>query len=499
MERKQPFKKQLPIDFTKELSISDGKMPPNAVDIEKLVIGTLLIDGQAIDKVRKRFLDNSEIFYDPKHVVIFEVICFLNDKGQPVDIMMVIQELKRKEKLSLAGGDHYIIELTMGVSSSANIDYHLMIVLEKFLARQMINYCAHTIDLLYRESTDAISEIDSHIANINLIEETIARQKEGRTTLELHKELIQMQREKVIPGVKSKHSAIERRLNGWRNGNLIIIGARPAMGKTTFVLDDVFNSAKRGVPVGFFSLEMSAQELHQKMVSNDTDINGNALRDRTLTDIDMQKLFQTSTFDKLPFYIEDGVFDLNQILAKSRLMVKEKKVKIIAIDYLQLIEISNSKGMSREQVISTVSRKLKQLAKELEIPVIALSQLSRSLEQRPNKRPLLSDLRESGAIEQDADIVAFLYRPEYYKIETWDRDWDGEVNLPTKNEVEIIFAKFRGGGVFEERLKFRGDLSKFYDLNSDFGTYVNPVPFGNPSDAFGTTSKEITDFRNTPF
>lgn len=472
-------------NFAKELSLSSGMIPPHAPEFEKLVLGSLLIDSNAINKVRKRFLDNSEIFYDPRNVAIFDAICFLNDKGQPVDLMTVIQELKRKEKLLAAGGDGYIVELTLGVSSSANLDFHLMVVLEKFLARQMIAYCAHTIDKMYRDSSDVLVEIDSHIANINVIEETIARQKEGRTTLELHKELIQMQKDKIIPGITSKHRAIEKHLNGWRNGNLIIIGARPAMGKTTFVLDDVFDIAKRGVPVGFFSLEMSAQELHQKMVSNDTEINGNALRDRTLSDLDMQRLFQTSTFDKLPFYIEDSVFDLNQILAKARLMHKEKGVKIIAIDYLQLIEISNSKGMNREQVISTVSRKLKQLAKELQIPVIALSQLSRSLEQRPNKRPLLSDLRESGAIEQDADVVAFLYRPEYYKITTWDRDWDGEEDLPTKNEVEVIFAKFRGGGVFEERLKFRGDLSKFYDLNSDFGTYSNPVPFGNPADAFG--------------
>lgn len=485
MENRARYEKEKPKDYVRELSISEGKMPPNAIDFERLVLGALLIDGQAIDKVRKRFLDNSEIFYDPRHVVIFEAICFLNDKGQPVDLMTVIQELRRKEKLQQAGGDGYVIDLTMGISSSAHLDYHLMMVLQKFLARQMITYCAHTIDKLYRESTDVLEEIDAHVGNINLVEETIARQKEGRTTLELHKELIQMQKDKIIPGITSKHRAIEKHLNGWRNGNLIIIGARPAMGKTTFVLDDVFDIAKRGTPVGFFSLEMSAQELHQKMVSNDTDINGNALRDRTLSEMDMQRLYQTNTFDKLPFYIEDSVFDLNQILAKARLMHKEKGVQIIAVDYLQLIEIgTGSKGMNREQVISTVSRKLKQLAKELQIPIIALSQLSRQVEQRPGKRPMLSDLRESGAIEQDADIVAFLYRPEYYKIDTWDRDWDGADDLPTKNEVEVIFAKFRGGGVFEERLKFRGDLSKFYDLNSDFGSYTNPVPFGNPSDAF---------------
>ena len=486
MENRGIYKKkeEEKTDFLKEMSISEGRMPPNAIEFEKLVIGTLLIDSNSINKVRKRFLYNSEIFYDPRNVAIFEAICFLNDKGQPIDIATVIQELKRKEKLMAAGGDNYIIMLTMGISSSANLDYHLLMVLEKFLARQMINNCAHTIDRMFRETTDTFQQIDEHIANINKIEETIARQKEGRTTLELHQELLQMQKDKVIPGIRSKHSSIEKKMNGWRNGNLVIIGARPAMGKTTFVLDDVFDIAKRGTPVGFFSLEMSAQELHQKMVSNDTEINGNTLRDRTVSDLDMQKLYETNTFDNLPFFIEDGVFDLNQILAKARLMHKEKGVKIIAVDYLQLIEIGNSKGMNREQVISTVSRKLKQLAKELDIPVIALSQLSRQVEQRPGKRPMLSDLRESGAIEQDADVVAFLYRPEYYKIGTWDREWDGIEELSTKNEVEIIFAKFRGGGVFEERLKFRGDLSKFYDIKQDFGTYENPVPFGNPKDAF---------------
>lgn len=470
------------------LSLYSGKIPPNAVDFERLVIGAILIDKTAMDRVKKRLSNRDNVFYDPRHQLIFKAMLDLQEKDFPVDIMTVIQELKRKEKLNEAGGDHYVIDLTMGISSAAHLDYHLMMVLQKFLARKLIATCSETIDKLYRESTDVFEEIDSHIDDINEIEEIIVQQKDSPTSLDLHQRLIQQQVDKVIPGVPSKHKSVDKKLNGWRNGNFIVIGARPAMGKTTFVLDDVFHMAKRGEPVGFFSLEMGADELHQKMVSNETEIPGNALRDRTLSDLEMQKLYETPIFDRLPFHIEDSVFDLNQILAKSRLMKKEKGVKIIVIDYLQLVEY-NSKGMNREQSISFISRKFKQLSKELQIPVIALSQLSRSVEQRPNKRPMLSDLRESGAIEQDADIVAFLYRPEYYKIETWDREWDGEADQSTQNEVEVIVAKFRGGAVFEERLKFRGDYSKFFDIQTDFGSYSNPVPFGNPENAFGETGK----------
>lgn len=474
-----------------DVTMFDGKMPPNSVDFERLIIGTLLIDKNAINKVKKRFSDREGVFYDPKHQLIFKAITDLQNKDFPVDIMTVIQELKRTDVLTNAGGDNYIIDLTMGISSSAHLDYHLMMVLQKFLARKIIASCTETINMLYKESTDVFEQIDLHIEDVNEIEEIIAQQKDSPTSLDLHKKLIKQQVDKIIPGIPSKHRSVDKKLSGWRNGNFIVIGARPAMGKTTFILDDVFHMAKRGEPVGFFSLEMGADELHQKMVSNETEIPGNALRDRALNDLQMQKLYETGIFDNLPFYIEDSVFDINQILAKARLMKKEKGIKIIVVDYLQLVEY-NSKGMNREQSISFISRKFKQLAKELDIPVIALSQLSRSVEQRPNKRPMLSDLRESGAIEQDADIVAFLYRPEYYKIDTWDREWDGYSDLPTQNEVEVIFAKFRGGGVFEERLKFRGDYSKFFDLQTDFGTYSNPVPYGNPSEAF-EIGKKIDD------
>lgn len=466
-----------------EISISSGKMPPNVVDFEKLVLGTTMIESTAISKVLKRLGTNTDVFYDPKHVEIFQAICYLHAKDQPIDLMTVIQELKRNEKLALAGGDKYVMELALAVSSSANLDYHLMVVLEKYLARMLINICANSIDFLYRDSADTFEILDKHISGINQIEEMIASQQETASSLELHKQLLEQQKQKIIPGIPSKHSSVEGKMRGWRNGNLVIIGGRPAMGKTTFVLDDVFHASKKGTPVAFFSLEMSAIELHSKMVSNETEIPGNAFRDMSLSDMEMQRVYETSTFDKLPFYIEDKIFDLNRILAKARLLKKEKNVQIIVIDYLQLIELPNSNGMNDNSKISVISRKLKLLAKELDVPVIVLSQLSRKVEERPGKRPQLADLRDSGAIEQDADVVGFLFRPEYYKIATWDNDPDGE-ETSTKNEAEFICAKFRGGSVFESRLKFRGDYSKFFDLHTDFGSYQNPVPLGNPSDAF---------------
>jgi replicative DNA helicase len=480
------------IDYCRELSIADGKMPPNAVEFERLVIGTVLVEKTAIDRVKKRFSGRDEIFFDPKHQVIFKAMLDLQEKEFPIDIMTVIQELKRNEKLSAAGGDHYIIEMTMGISSSAHLDFHLMIILQKFLSRKMIANCAHTIDLLYRESADTFEEIENHITKINEIEEIIVQQKQDATSIELHHSLIEQQKLKIVPGIASKHNGVEKKLRGWRNGDMIVIAGRPAMGKTTFVLDDVFYAAKKGHSVGFFSLEMSAGQLHTKMVSNETEIPGNAFRDMSLNDNDMQKLYETSTFDKLPFHIVENTNNLNQILAKARLLKKEKDVKIIVIDYLQLIEINDSKGKNDNSIVSVISRKLKLLALELQIPVIVLSQLSRAVEQRPGKRPQLSDLRDSGAIEQDADVVGFLFRPEYYKIATWDNDPEGEESS-TLNQAEFICAKFRNGAPFESRLNFRGDYSKFFDLGTDFEGYVNPVPLGDPSKAFEVIKEKIED------
>lgn len=474
-------------------SHESGLVPPNNVEFEKLVIGTMLIDNRAIDVVRKRLSNKSEAFYDPKHVIIYNAILELLDNDQPVDMMTVILQLKKTEKLLSAGGDEYIIEITLGISSSANLEFHVMVVLEKYIARKLIGVCQNTIIKLQQDSSDTFKDFDFLVDNMNEIEELIASQEDEKSSAELHFELIEQQKQKVIPGVASKFPAIQTKTNGWRNGTFNILAARPGMGKTAFALDDAFAAARRGEPVAFVSLEMGALELHQRMVSNELEIPYDALDKRNLNENQISMMYQTRTFDKLPFYIVDNTSDMNKIFAKIRLLKKEKGIKLVVIDYLQLIDIS-IKGANREQQISTISRKCKRLARELDIPIIALSQLSRAVEQRPGKRPQNSDLRESGALEQDADTVNFLFRPEYYKIDTWDREWEGQTELPTKGEVEFIRSKFRGGAPFEERLKFRGDYQKFVNIGTDFGAYSNPVPFGDVASAFGTNSDDDLEF-----
>ncbi|OPC34604.1 replicative DNA helicase [Elizabethkingia miricola] len=467
-----------------------GLVPPNNIEFEKLVIGTMLIDNRAIDIVRKRLSNKSEAFYDPKHVIIYNAILELLDNDQPVDMMTVILQLKKTEKLLSAGGDEYVIEITLGISSSANLEFHVMVVLEKYIARKLIGVCQNTIVKLQQDSSDTFKDFDFLVDNMNEIEELVASQEDEKSSAELHFELIEQQKQKVIPGVASKFPAIQKKTNGWRNGTFNILAARPGMGKTAFALDDAFAAARRGEPVAFVSLEMGALELHQRMVSNELEIPYDALDKRNLNENQISMMYQTRTFDKLPFYIVDNTSDMNKIFAKIRLLKKEKGIKLVVIDYLQLIDIS-IKGANREQQISTISRKCKRLARELDIPIIALSQLSRAVEQRPGKRPQNSDLRESGALEQDADTVNFLFRPEYYKIDIWDREWDGQTELPTKGEVEFIRSKFRGGAPFEERLKFRGDYQKFVNIGTDFGAYSNPVPFGDIATAFGDSNDDL--------
>ncbi|MDV3877817.1 replicative DNA helicase [Elizabethkingia anophelis] len=474
-------------------SHESGLVPPSNVEFEKLVIGTMLIDNRAIDVVRKRLSNKSEAFYDPKHVIIYNAILELLDNDQPVDMMTVILQLKKTEKLLSAGGDEYIIEITLGISSSANLEFHVMVVLEKYIARKLIGVCQNTIIKLQQDSSDTFKDFGFLVDKMNEIEELVASQEDEKSSAELHFEFIEQQKQKVIPGVASKFPAIQTKTNGWRNGTFNILAARPGMGKTAFALDDAFAAARRGEPVAFVSLEMGALELHQRMVSNELEIPYDALDKRNLNENQISMMYQTRTFDKLPFYIVDNTSDMNKIFAKIRLLKKEKGIKLVVIDYLQLIDIS-IKGANREQQISTISRKCKRLARELDIPIIALSQLSRAVEQRPGKRPQNSDLRESGALEQDADTVNFLFRPEYYKIEYWDREWEGQTELPTKGEVEFIRSKFRGGAPFEERLKFRGDYQKFVNIGTDFGAYSNPVPFGDVASAFGTNSDDDLEF-----
>ncbi len=460
-------------NFAKELSIADGKMPPNAVDFERLVIGTFLIDKKGLD--HSIDLLTPEVFYDPRHSVIFSTILKLYEGNQPVDLMTIIQDLKKEGKLSLAGGDSYIIDLTLGVSSSAHIEYHVRVILEKYILRSLINVSANVIDAAYKESTDVFELLDK--AEQSFFEITNGTIKKGFDTANsLVKQAIDtiksLKDKQGLSGVPSGFRDVDKETGGWQNSDLIIIAARPAMGKTAFLLSMARNIAVgHKIPMALFSLEMASVQLITRMIASETRISSEKLRKGTLDDDEWQRLFSNvSELENAPLYIDEtpslSIFDFR---AKCRRLVMQHGVRLIMVDYLQLMTAgSGGKGVgNREQEISMISRSLKAIAKELNVPVIALSQLSRSVETRPGKRPQLSDLRESGAIEQDADIVSFIFRPEYYKITVWDNDEEGQ-ETSTENQAELIIAKHRNGATADVRLSFLKHFAKFGDIEAAF-------------------------------
>ena len=512
MAQKETLSSLIHGNFAKELSISDGKMPPNAIEFEKLVIGTFLIDKKGLDYSID--LLTSEVFYDPRHQEIFGAIVKLFEGNHPVDLMTVIQELKKTDRLGLAGGDHYIIDLTMGVSSSAHIEYHVRVILEKFILRSLINVSANVIDSSYKESTDVFELLDK--AEQSFFEITNGTIKKGfdtaNTLVTQAIETIKALKDKEgISGIPSGFKDLDKETGGWQNSDLIIIAARPAMGKTAFLLSMARNIAvEHNIPLALFSLEMASIQLITRMIASETGISSDKLRKGQMSDEEWQRLFSNvSALENAPLYIDEtpslSVFDFR---AKCRRLVMQHGVKIIMVDYLQLMTANSGKGGAgnREQEIAMISRSLKAIAKELNVPVIALSQLSRSVETRPGKRPMLSDLRESGAIEQDADIVSFIFRPEYYKIATWDNDEDGG-ETSTENQAELIIAKHRNGATADVRMSFHKNIAKFADLDlfggggygyqsSNFGQQDTPGGFEkikttiDPGAAFDLPSKQ---------
>lgn len=491
MAHKETLSSLIHGNFARELSISDGKMPPNAIDFERLVIGTFLIDKKGLDYSID--LLQPDVFYDPRHQIIFAIIQKMYLENHPVDMVTVINELKKEEKLAQAGGDAYIIELTLGVSSSAHIEYHVRIILEKYILRSLINISANVIDNSYKESTDVFELLDK--AEQSFFDITNGTIKKGFDTANsLVKQAIEtiksLKDKEGLSGVPSGFKGLDKETGGWQNSDLIIIAARPAMGKTAFLLSMARNIAvEHKIPLALFSLEMASVQLITRMIASETQISSDKLRKGTLTDEEWTRLFHNvSELENAPLYIDEtpslSVFDFR---AKCRRLVMQHGVKIIMVDYLQLMTANsgNKSSGNREQEIATISRSLKAIAKELNVPVIALSQLSRSVENRPGKRPQLSDLRESGAIEQDADIVSFIFRPEYYKIALWDNDPENE-QTSTENQAELIIAKHRNGATADVRLSFYKSFAKFADLDV-FGTGYGyqPSSFGQQDEPSG--------------
>jgi len=471
----------------------DGKLQPQALELEKAVLGALMIDNEslsdAIDSLQ------AEYFYAPKHQKIFEAIVNLFNNTQPVDILTVSEELKRMEMFKEIGGLAYISELTNNVSSSSNTEFHARIIAEKFIKRSLINISRKISNDAFDDSVDIFDLLNDAEANLFTVTEGTLRKSYDKMSSLIKGALENIEtlrnKEDGLSGVPSGFTNVDRVTSGWQKSDLVIVAARPGMGKTAFALTMARNVAvDHNTPIGFFSLEMSSEQLVNRLIASEAELGASKLRKGDLADHEMVQLHEKiKHLSEAPIFIDDtpglSIFELR---AKARRLVKNHGVGIIMIDYLQLMTAGGTGG-NREQEISTISRSLKGIAKELKIPVIALSQVNRGVESRTgvgSKRPMLSDLRESGAIEQDADIVTFIYRPEYYKIYEWDNGDD------SRGQGELIIAKHRNGSLNNVRLKFTAEFAKFSDLDYfDGGGYENED--GNNSSMISMSSSMNED------
>lgn len=449
-----------------------GKIPPQAKELEEAVLGAIMLEKSAFDTVIE--ILRHECFYVDAHQRIFKCFQSLAQKSLPIDILTVVEELKMKEELDIVGGPYYITKLTNSVVSTANIEAHARIILQKFIQRELIRVSGEIIADAYEDSTDVfdlLDESEGKMYNItnnylkknyddigNVLAKTISRIDELRNKTE------------DISGVPSGFPSMDRVTFGWQNTDLIILAARPAVGKTAFALNLARNAALnplRPTPVAFFSLEMSAAQLVSRILSAESEIPLEKITRGKLEDHEYQQLHTKGIkrLETAPIFIDDtAALNIFEFRAKARRLVTNSKVGLIIIDYLQLMSGSNDKNFNREQEISTISRNLKGLAKELNVPIIALSQLSRAVETRKeSKMPQLSDLRESGAIEQDADMVMFIYRPEYYEV------MNNEMGESTKGETHVRIAKHRNGSLETIKLRAHLHIQKFEDEGLEGG------------------------------
>ncbi|MBS1652758.1 MAG: replicative DNA helicase [Bacteroidetes bacterium] len=449
-----------------------GKIPPQAIELEEAVLGAMLLEREALSNVID--ILKPESFYKPQNGLVYKAIQSLFSKSVPVDILTVTQELKNTGVLEEVGGAYYVSALTNRIASSANSEYYARIVAQKYLQREIISINSETIKLAYEDSTDAFELLDKTTENIyKLLDDNVRKQHIEMKSL-IAKAIKDIEaaanHTDGLMGVPSGFTALDRITGGWQKSDLIILAARPGMGKTAFVVSMAKNAAvEYNKPVAVFSLEMSSVQLVKRLISSETEIKQDKILKGNLEDYEFVQLNERiKKLANAPLYIDDTpALSIFELRAKARRLKENEKIELIIIDYLQLMKGNDERNGNREQEISFISRGLKSLAKELEIPIIALSQLSRQVESRAgqSKRPMLSDLRESGAIEQDADMVTFIYRPEYYGLEF------DEQNEPTKGKAEIIIAKNRHGALDTIQLRFLGEFAKFADLDYTQSSY----------------------------
>ncbi len=461
-------------------SLVYGRVQPQAIPLEEGVLGAILIDKDALPSVIETL--RRESFYKEAHAIIYDAMIELFDKSQPIDILTVHELLKKTGDLEKVGGVNYLMELSNKVASAANIEYHSKIIAQKYIQRELIRVSTQTIKDSFEDTKDVLDMLDE--AEQSLYDITAQNMNTGYSAVgpiavDLRKDIEAVsQKDDDLTGVTTGFKELDKMTGGWQNSDMIIIAARPGMGKTAFTLSLAKNAAEFGKGVAIFSLEMANKQLVQRLISMEAHINGKALRNGKMSDDEWKRLHDAvNTLSDMPIYIDDtpgiNIFELR---AKCRRLKKNHDISMIVIDYLQLMSAGVKSGGNREQEISSISRALKGLAKELDVPVIALSQLSRAVETRGgDKKPVLSDLRESGAIEQDADIVTFIYRPGYYEMEN-------DFETP-KDLAEIILAKHRNGALGTVELKFVNNYVKFTEPDD---VSANDLSFDVGQDPFST-------------
>lgn len=451
-----------------EMHNPEGKLPPRATDVEEVVLGALMLERDAYMNVADILVP--EAFYDPVNAKIYEAISQLGLAQRPIDMMTVTEQLRANGTLEEVGGAVHITELTSRVYSAANVEYHAKIISQKYLARRLIKFASEVGTDAFDEGNDVDDLLQAAEGKLFEISQTHLKRDVTQIDPVLNMALEQIQAaantESGLSGLQTGYHELDRMTSGWQNSDLIIIAARPAMGKTAFVLSMAKNMAiDYSIPVAIFTLEMANVQLSKRIISNVAEIDGETLKSGNLRPEEWDRLHsRTRSIFGAPLYLDETPgLGITELRTKARRLVRERGVKMIMIDYLQLMSASGLKLGSREQEVSTISRSLKALAKELNIPIIALSQLNRSTETREDKRPVLSDLRESGAIEQDADIVCFIHRPEYYTRSGEDANGNDIRGL-----AELIVAKHRSGAVGTVKLRFVSRFARFDNWSEGF-------------------------------
>ena len=433
----------------------DRKIPPQNIEAEQSVLGAILIDADAMHRVVSVL--QPEYYYKDAHRLVFVSMLELAERGEPIDLVTLTEKLRTKSELERVGGASYLADLADSVSTSANIEYYAKIVEEKALLRKLISAGSEIVESAFSETQETEQILDQ--AERKLFEITGSRHQKGFTHIKniLEDVMADIERmsdsESGLLGISSGYVDLDRFTSGFQPSDLIIVAARPSMGKTALCLNFAADIAiRQKKTVAIFSLEMSKESLVQRLLCADSEVNSNRIRTGNLKDQDLKRITRSlGRLDEANIYIDDTPsISAMELRAKARRIKMDKGLDIIIIDYLQLMTGSRSKEGNRNQEISEISRLLKSISRELNVPLIALSQLSRAVEQRTEKKPELSDLRESGEIEQTADLVIFVHREDYYEMQ----------NVPT-SLTELIIAKHRNGPTGMAEVLFLKEFTKF--------------------------------------